>query len=477
MDNPPPTPRFAPVSSTRKRILGLLAWLALVGASIRPIGPLESALSVAVSPLRVVAELASPFWLLRGPEVRAAEGRLLSGWEEEARAGAELNAALAREATPADPTLVQGRRLVHAEAIGRSPNSRDRLRIRVHDARGLDRGYPVVNGSAYVGRVLRVDPFPDPASGGEAWVELVTAPSFHVGVRVLDEEHGLPIDMTVGGIDGEAGVEGVALAVHRPSDRSLVGGEAVVHERLDMKDHANLAEGYGLGRLRRVGEERWVVEPLLDYLDGLFHVVVLAPEGDGSLPSDEPLPQALADEGWRRARPLSHGDPTPWRESVRLAVGGLHGVRPGAALAFGARMVGRVAEAGPWTSTATLFGDAGWSVVAVALFEGDGRPRVLGRLVSLGRDADGVVRWVAAGGEPLSLEPDGEDGCRTARLFTGAGDAGVPSGLFLGRARVPVGAEERGRRVVRLTDAVDAGRLEGLWVRVEGGPSRAGGRP
>ena len=112
-----------------------------------------------------------------------------------------------------------------------------------------------------------------------------------------------------------------------------------------------------------------MVEPELDYLDGLFHVVVLAPK-DATLPTDEPMPQALADQGWVRARPLSHGDPTSWRETLKLTRGLERGVTPGAAVAFGARLIGRVTRVGPWGSDASLLGDPGLTVVAVARFEG-----------------------------------------------------------------------------------------------------------
>ncbi|MEM7305989.1 MAG: hypothetical protein AAF682_04930 [Planctomycetota bacterium] len=459
------------MSPTRKRTLGLFCWFALIGAAIRPIGPLEASLGVVLAPLGLVAELASPLWILRGPEVRAAERKLHATRREEARSGEELLRALAEFATPRDPELVRGRRLVHAEVVGRGDGGRDVIRIRLRDARGIEPGLPVVNGPVFVGRIQKLEPQADPAGGGFAEVELVTSRRFHVGARVSDETLGVEVDMTVGGLDvGPRGASRarIALAVQNPSDRALTSGTAVVHERLrEMDPYASLAEGYLLGSVRREGEEHWNIEPELDYLDGLFHVVVLATPDPG-LPSDEPLPQALTDSGWRKARPLSHGDPSPWRETVSVAVGTTHGVQPGAALAFGARFVGRIGEAGPWSADALLLGDVGLNVVAVARFEGEERPRVLGRLVSLGRDGSGTVRMRAGGGEPLSLEPDGSDGRRLAHLFTGSGDPGVPSGLYLGPARVPVGpgAEEPGAdRVLRLEGAPIGGNLRGLWVR------------
>lgn len=458
------------MSLARKRTLGILFWLALVGLSLRPVGVVDAGLDLVVSPLRIVAELASPLRFLRAPEVRAAEERLLASWPDEARAGEEVLASLAHDATPFDPALRAGRRLVHAEVIGRAPRNRDRILIRLRDARGVEPDMPVVNGDAYVGRVLAVEPGPDPAAGGEALVELVTARSFHVGARVVDEKSGLVVDMTVGGLDDRTTGPGrVALAVHNPSDRALDAGVAYVHERLgDVDRFASLSAGYRLGELRRRGsEDRWVVAPELDFLDGLFHVVVLGP-ADPELPSDEPLPQALADTGWVRARPLSHGDPAAWRESLKLAAGSTQGVAPGAAVAFGARLVGRVTRASLWSCDASLLGDAGMTVVAVARFEDDARPFILGRLESLGRDADGAVRFRWNGVLP-ALEGADENGERRAMLFTGSGDPGMPSGLYLGEALVPVGAKDGGAspRVVRLLDAPSPASLRDVWVRVD----------
>ena len=462
------------MSPARKRTLGILSWLALVGLSLRPVGAVDAGLDVALSPLRVVAELASPLWVLRGPEVRAAQRRLLASWPAEARAGEEILARLALQATPSDPALRAGRRLVHAEVIGRPPRNRDQIRIRLRDARGVESGMPVVCGDAFVGRVLAVDPGADPAEGGDALAELVTAKTFHVGARVVDEETGLVVDMTVGGLDDRtAGSRRVALAVRNPSERALDAGVARVHERLAEVDRfAALSAGYRLGSLRRVGtDDRWVVVPELDFLDGLFHVVVLGPAVP-ELPSNEPMPQALADTGWVRARALSHGDPAVWRESLKLAAGSTDGVAPGYAVALGARLVGRVTRASLWSSDASLLGDAGMTVVAVARFDGDERAFVLGRLVSLGRDAGGTVRFRWNGVvPPIDGAGDGTDagGGRRARLFTGSGDPGMPSGLYLGEALVPVGTPESGAppRQIRLLDAPSAARLRALWVRVE----------
>jgi hypothetical protein len=449
------------------RILGLFLWLGLVGLAVRPVAPIETLLGVLGAPLRVLAEVASPLWLVRTPEVRAAERDLLFAWDAEAAAGEDLLAALARHATPADPSLVEGRRLVHAEVFGRMPESLDLVLARVRDPTGLVRDLPVVHGGVFVGRVHAVGPAAGLASG-EIVVRLVTSPACHVGARVRDEESGQDIDLVVGGL-----AEPRTLAVHSPSDRALSGGLACVHARLpELDPHLALAEGYRLGRvLPTDGQGPWSLEAELDYRDGLFHLVVLAPP-DPALASDQPMPQALADLGWRRVRTLSHGDPSAWREAGRLGIGRSGGARSGAALAYGARLVGRLGAVGLASSEALFLGDRGFSVVAVARFDGDGEPRVLGRLVSLGRRASGEVELRASGGEPLGYGPDGPDGCRAASLFTGSGDPGTPSGLYLGAARIPVGPGATGARVVRLLDAAEARSLPDFWVRVEGGGER-----
>lgn len=455
-----------------KRSLGLFLWLGLVALAARPVAPVETLVGFACAPLRLVAELASPLWALRRPAVRAAERDLLAAWDEEAAAGEDLLAALARHATPTDEALVAGRRLVHAEVVGRVPRQPDFVLARVRDARGLVPDLPVVHGEIFVGRVQRVGPQPG-LPAGLIEIKLVTSPQCHIGARAVEAGTGAEVDMVVGGLDAPG-----RLAVHTPSDRGFSGGMALVHARLAGVDpFLAYAEGFRLGVVRRApDEERWSLEAELDYRDGLFHLVVLAAP-DASLTSDEPMPQALADQGWRRARPLSHGDPSPWREAARVALGTAHGARSGAALAFGARLVGRLDDVGPWTSEAEFLGDVGLSVVAVACFAEDDVPRVLGRLVSLGREPGGAVRFRASGGEPLQLPADGPDGCRAARLFTGSGDPGVPSGLYLGTARVPVGSAGDEERVVRLLDASDAGSLDELWVRVEGAGGARRGAP
>lgn len=438
------------MNKSRARSLRLVLWLALLALALRPASPPAALGARLVAPLAFLCELASPLDLLRRAHVRAAERRVAGELEASLEESADLLAALARAARPSEPALREGRRLVHGEVLGPTPESRDRLRVRLADLRGVRPGLPVASGDAYVGRVLAVPPGADASPRatvpGVVTVELVTAGDFHVGARVARAEGG--VLMTVGGLDALARGRGrerapeLRLAVHHPSDREVGEGLARVHELFaDAEPYAALADGFHLGQLAREADEgRVFLRPELDYQDGLYHVVVLAPPDEG-LPLEVERDPSLLDASWLEAPALSVSDPSPWRESAKLRAGARDGVRPGAAVALGPRLVGRVARVGPTTCDVAFLGDPGFSVVAVALLAGEEAPRVLGRLVSLGRVAgtDRVrLRWLAR--SPL---PESGAGARAARLFTGSGDSGLESGFFLGETLLPEGGGPR----------------------------------
>jgi hypothetical protein len=469
------------MSRTRARLGRLLAWLVLLGLALVPVPAAERALDAALVPLRALAEIAAPFALLRAGEVRAAEEHLAALGALEAAENERCLADLARAAEPSDPALRAGRRLVPGEVIGRDPALRDRLRVRLHDARGVVVGLPAAFGDAYVGRVVALEPRADGSALAE--VELLTSKGFHVGAAVGD------VLLAAGGVEeaprGARSPSRLTLAVDAPSDRALGGGDARVHELFEGEGgFARLAQGFHLGRVRALEPgRRWALEPELDYVDGIFRLVVLAPEDPalGAPRLDEP---ALFDERWLSTSPLGEGDPNPLRETRKLRAGALHGVRAGAAvIAIGARLVGRVTRVGPLSCDASLLGDPGTSVVAVARFEGEELPRPLGRLVSLGRDrSDGSVllRWLARSNLDI-VDLDGS-GMRRARLFTGSGEAGLEAGFSLGVAQVPVGTAGGGaaragaglerpespERIVRLSSDVDVRDVRELFVRVVG---------
>ena len=460
------------MSHPRSRTTRALFWGALVLLALRPPAAVERLVDVATTPLRLVTAIASPLRLVRRPEVIAAEARLAKSSAAEAEENLRLLLDIVHYARPSEPDLVEGRRLVHGEVVGRVSGRRDSLRVRVRDVRGIEAGLPVACGNAYVGRIAEVVPG---ARGDEgiAIVELVTSRSFHVGAKVAGAVAGQDVLMTVGGLDPSsrgrrAADTEVRLAVHNPSDRELADGLARVHELFEEAEaFSALSEGLRLGRVRRDEKGgRWSIEPELDYKDGLYWVVILAPP-DPALPSREPVEEDFFQATWVRAAPLTLGDASPWREAVRISRGRVHGVAEGAAVtSVGRRLVGRVGRVGPWSADVSLLGDPGFSVVAVARLEGVAEPQVLGRLVSLGRDReDGAVllQWVkrveldlasAAGDEPVR-----------ARLYTGSGDSGLQCGYYLGEGLLPRRAEDP--RIIRLTGELTPSDLGALFVRVE----------
>ena len=238
-------------------------------------GAVSFAVDYAVVPLRAFAELASPLAVFRAREVKAAEDRLARGAGQAALENEELLEDLARTALPRSRALLMDRRIVHGEVLGRVAGNRDQIEIRLRDPRGVFPGLPVARGDVYVGRLIEVA-----EERATAVVELVTASGFHVGARVPASVEAGTSDvlMTVGGVK-DVPDQGLRLEVHHPSDRQLVAGVAWVHELFDVgEESAVLADGLLLGAVERLGEEGPLgVVPELDYLDGLFQVVVFAP--------------------------------------------------------------------------------------------------------------------------------------------------------------------------------------------------------
>ena len=466
------------MNRTRARFVRFFLWLILVLLALRPLEPVGAVTGILAGPVSLLTDLASPMKLLRRSRVLAAEERLAEGADRELEENARLLHDLSRIALPSERGLSAGRRLVHGEVLGASDKTRDQVRVRLADLRGVREGMPVASGNAYVGRIVEVPPGADASTRatvpGVVLVELVTARGFHVGARV-EREGDEAVLMTVGGLDdtrsrksrrSRSGV--LRLAVHHPSDRSLSEGLARVHELFaDAERYSDLAEGLHLGQVRREGEDgRVFLEPDLDYQDGLFHVVVLAP-ADPDMPAEILRDPSLLDSNWLQVSPLSVSDPSPWRETGKLRAGATDGVFEGAAVtSIGARLVGRIARVGRWTSEVSFLGDPGFSVVAVARFEDTEEPRVLGRLVSTGRMPDGSVRMIWKARVELGLEPTAEDGTRRARLFTGSGDSGLESGFFLGEARVPVlGLEDN--PVLLLETDLDPRDTGSVFVRLD----------
>lgn len=268
--------------------------------------------------------------------------------------------------------------------------------------------------------------------------------------------------MTVGGVRRDKERDAVDLAVHNPADRDLDHGLVRVHELIRSEsgdDFADLAEGFRLGEVvRHEHQGEWSVVPELDYLDGLYQVmVVTSPEAGGEVAPYDPSIESAA---WIACRPLTLGDPNPARDAVKLRRGAFSGLREGDAVTSrGAHLVGRVARVAPTTADVRLLGDPGLSLVAVAVIEGDPTPRPLGRLVSEGTDGDAVVfRWVPR------VTIGTERRTQRARLFTGSGDPGLAIGFSVGTTNLPLGLEPGESVRLRVVPDLDWRHASPLYV-------------
>ena len=454
---------------TTSRALYLIALLALAVLALKPHAPTERVLDTLVAPARLLGEVAWPMAWLRAREVRAAQDTLREREEQEFAARIALERDQRRFALPREPALRAGRGFVHAEVVGRVEGERDVALVRPPPAElaRLRPGMPATAGDAFVGHVRALRP-----ASGLVEVQMVT---LHlVGARlVLDpgQDEAGAVRMVVGGLappraDGARPLE---LLVHNPSHRSLSRGQVVVDDQLsDAAPYPELSRGFRLGTLETLAEPgrepQLCVRPLLDYGNGLFEVVLVTPPQGESAPR-EPVDVLLEPGAWLPARALSSGDPAVWREGLELDAGTLRGVRVGAAVVFGARLVGRVRHVGPLSCDVALVGDPGFALPVLARVAGREEPLAMGRLVSLGR---GGAR------DPLALrlrwEPDigllaGEGA--EAELYSGSGDPLVPRGLYLGPARLPSGS---GPHVIEVGQVVDVRALRDVWVRSAAAP-------
>ncbi len=445
----------------RARGLFLLTVLVLVFVSLRPAPEVEVVLGHALMPVRVLSELARPLGWVRLPRVRAADHGLAALADDDYRRRRLFFEEGARFAVPSRAELCEGRRFVHAEVVDRVEGDQDRIviELRGRSAEGLEPGLPVVSGNVFVGRVGALDE-PRP---GQATVDLVTGKDFFVGAELAPLERAGarpmfdPLRLVVGGVTLGEGVA-YRLAVHNPS-RVLPAGDVRVDERLTAAgEAARLAYGFDLGRYTPREAGGGEIEPLLDYRSGLFQVVVVC-SADVRRHAEMPGAEELDDGRWRRVAATSSGDPSRWREGLKLGAGTWNDVRVGAAVVSGSRLVGRVSGASPLSANVSLLGDPHCPIPAIARVAGREQPLVLGRLVSLGRDPldarsvrfhwDAVLEW--DGAEPAQAE-----------LFTGSGEPLVPRGLLLGTARVPNGP---GPHVLTVRQPVDTSAVRRLWVR------------
>ncbi len=143
-------------------------------------------------------------------------------------------------------------------------------------------------------------------------------------------------------------------------------------------------------------------------------------------------------------------DSSPFRHTLVVSRGTRHGVRPGMLALYHTHLVGRVLEAGPWTSRIQLTTDPGFKAGAVSVPRTSDAPLAYSRRDigvfegTGGRTA--ILKWLAA-------EIPIEDGAYV--VTTEDPENRVPKGLILGR----VAGIERGRSAyprVGVTPIVDA---------------------
>jgi cell shape-determining protein MreC len=445
--------------------------------ALRPVPLLDRALDLALLPTRVLAELSAPVGWIQGRQALAGgaerEGQLRRElFEHDALEAAVLDSALSLRSS-AHPQAA----FVHAEVVGRPPDARDTILVRVDDPAGIEVGMPVVTGDWFVGLVSGVRQSEEvsalDADGSLFEVELITGARARIAARVEDGPPDSRCELVVGGIAPASSQ--IYLDVHNPSQRWVNEGSVVVDEpRLLGERHSHLADGYRLGNLllttiddSRAGTRTLAcVLPGLDFESGLYQVLILLPRGagaEGRAAVREPE-DVLDDGAWASARLFLRSEPSPWREGRKLALGQRQGVHDGAALVSGVRLVGRVQHAGPMQSDVRLLGDPGFGVAALAMVEEADRivPHVMGRIVSRGRDAEGALRFEWTATVPLTGE-----GERQARLWTGSGEVGVPRGLLLGDTVVPCGL---GTHELRIVQPDGAREPKGLRVRLRGRP-------
>jgi hypothetical protein len=451
------------VGLTRSRTLYLILLLALIVYSLRPEPRVDRFADRLLAPARYLGVLAAPLRWLSARDAHAGEAAIAERVEAEMAESRALLSAERSSARPTEQNLGVDRGFVHAEVQKHVEEHPDEIEIAFNPRAHVERGMPVVCGDAYVGRVESVID----ASTGRAIVALVTGATFRVGARVDAPAEGGPprsAELVVGGlIARRAGAnEPLILATHFSNDRALTTGTVRVDEpdALNAEPYRKLANGYLLGELETIehrGERETAVAPALEYASGLFQVVVLVP--DPTL-HDVVLARDPFDEAaWIDVELAVDGNPSFWRAGRELAAGSARGVAIDAGVALGTRLVGRVVHVAPMSADASLIADPGFAVNALASVEGCEKPVVIGRLTSLGIDrASGDVVF-RAHARPIRAAAVGERAVR-ATLFTGAGDPGIPSGLWIGTTEIPGGegaltlrvhAEQIGRRLQRVS--------------------------
>jgi hypothetical protein len=425
-----------------------LTFAASLVLALRPVASVDRLVEEAFAPLRVLTRVARPLVFVGGDAVEARQ------LEVRAAAAASYGLAIAEDllaaSRPAAPELLTGRRLVPARVLRRPEGERDEIVLAPWSLEGIVVGLPVASADHYLGRIVAID-----TELHEVTARLVTGLSVGARLVPLVPDGSEPVRFVVGGVvlgalpigGGEAPVRLVAHHPSRPDD--ALAGHLVVDEYLaDLDPFHALARGFVLGDLERgASENEWHVVPRVDFLHGVSQVVVVCPP---SAPAPTPPPHPIVDDHWRLAWIDTPGDPAPWRASLVCRVADGERVPIGAAVVRDARLVGRVTSSTRFGIDVALLADpgVGLPVAGVPLDVPGALPRVLGRIVSLGRDpSTGRVRFHLR--DALPFEVDGvAQGTRVrVRLVTGAGEVGLPAGLLVGETELVTGSSGgRGRR-------------------------------
>ncbi len=457
------------LSWSGSRTIVLAGAFVLAALALRPFPPVERAVDFLFVPARFARELLRPLGWLSTREVRATLAHADEAFALERASSRQLLAAQIEAALPSDPRLRENRAFLVAEVLERDPDDSDLLRVRFPPGAGVEVDMPVVQGDAYVGRVREVDR----RRAGEGVVELVTDERHRVGAVVHD---GAPdsAGLVVGGlVEARVGRSASLLLGARFESRPIASGTVVVGESAagPRAERRARADGFRIGNLRVLsdrGRSILGVETAFDYAHGLSAVAIV---GGPELATAGPLfaDDAFDDARWTSARIALAGDSSPHRRTRHLTFDDAARVEVGAALGLGARFVGRVVEANDGRAIAAMLGDPVLEFGGVAALSGRREPLQLGRLRSLGFEADGAVllEWIA---REDHVEAMGRS-AGPARIATAAGDRGVPTGLWVGTCVIPEGP---GRHVLRLVPLQNPASLLRVRVRLAPTPLEEG---
>ena len=526
--------------------------------ALRPVAPLESLLGLVLLPARVVAPVGALSVPFAGAFDPAMDADVVN---QEIALSLALERAVLRSAWPLRSIIRGEVTPVPGEVDARQGTKRDLIMVRVEDASLIRVNHPVVAGGVYVGRVNRI-PFRQASKDRPGLVErslrrlglssappiparnlvevaLITGSQERVGGVVPIGQDGVPCRLVAGGLAPQT--DQLMLAVHNPESRGTVSGEVVVQEPVGRTDgFDSLAEGFLIGELMEktyqpegTPRPRTIkgILPPVDFASGLNQVLVLTGESDAR--RDLTLPPTVGRENaglkavrvleagrWLPVRLFGFGDTSPWRSTARVNLGKRSGLRRGAAVVTGVRLVGRIARLEASGSTLAFLGDRGFEVdvLAQAVTDPDGEPLVLGRIRSVGRVGDTLrFRWrpessslraewcernapaspvisASEEGDPAKGDP-AEVGTAEAdaaparsvdvRLWTGSGLVGTPRGLLVGRTELPVelpeGMDEFELKLTETGSAggellVHVGSVTRMGVRSEPAPDRETGR-